>query len=225
VDASSLGDQHVRHRDAPAAVAMTAIGTASCGPIWTVRRARAGRRRLGPGNLDHCLRECLWSFLGQIVPNAALDDPMCIFARELLGVGTGVRVWRPVSVTFKGDGRYPNDGEFRKALVQIVVLGFALGQSDSPTIIVDHDADMIWIIEGHCGAIERGIIEIPFRRSELPDKFCKIAPVFVVAGPAVLSGKIILVPPLAAMDSCSGCRSGSHLRRRALCTARAIKRR
>jgi hypothetical protein len=33
---------------------------------------------------------------------------------------------------------------------------------------VDHDADMIWVVEGGCAAIECSIIEVPFRRSELP---------------------------------------------------------
>src|SRR2546425_11964230 len=61
---------------------------------------------------------------------------------------------------------------------------------------MDHDADMIWIVEGRCAAIERGIIEVPLRRSDLPNQLRKVVPVFVVAGPAAFRGKVILVPPL-----------------------------
>src|SRR5580692_102876 len=60
---------------------------------------------------------------------------------------------------------------------------------------MDYNGDMIRIVEGRCGAIERGIVEIPFWRSELPNELGKIATVFVVAGSAVFRGKIVLVPP------------------------------
>ena len=41
--------------------------------------------------------------------------------------------------------------------------------------------------------IERGAIEIPFRRRLLPDELRKVVPVFVVAGAAAFRGKIILI--------------------------------
>jgi hypothetical protein len=41
---------------------------------------------------------------------------------------------------------------------------------------MDHDADVIRIVEGRCAAIERRIIELPLRRSELPDELRKIVP-------------------------------------------------
>src|SRR5882724_5256012 len=58
-----------------------------------------------------------------------------------------------------------------------------------------HDADVIRIVEGCCAALERGVIESPLRRSELPDELGKIVPVFLVAGAAAVRGKIVLVPP------------------------------
>src|SRR2546427_5321827 len=60
---------------------------------------------------------------------------------------------------------------------------------------MDHYADVIRIVEGCCTALERGIIEAPLRRSDLPNEFRKVVPVFVVARPAAFGGKIILVPP------------------------------
>ena len=55
---------------------------------------------------------------------------------------------------------------------------------------------MIRVLEGRCAAIERGIVEVPFWRSDLPNELCKVVPVFIVAGPAALGGEVILVPPL-----------------------------
>ena len=59
----------------------------------------------------------------------------------------------------------------------------------SPAIIVDRDRDLIRAIEGRCSTIKRGIVEVPIRRSEPPDKLRKIVPVFVVVGPAVSVAK------------------------------------
>src|SRR5215212_7927020 len=59
-----------------------------------------------------------------------------------------------------------------------------------------HDLHMIRVVQGRCAAIERGIIEVPLRRGDLPNELRKIVPVFVVAGPAAVRGKVILVPPL-----------------------------
>ena len=42
-------------------------------------------------DVDDSLGKGLWSLLRQIVPDAALDEPVRILARELLGIGS----WRP----------------------------------------------------------------------------------------------------------------------------------
>jgi hypothetical protein len=60
---------------------------------------------------------------------------------------------------------------------------------------MDHDADMIRIVESRCAAIERGIVEVPVWRSELPNELRKVVPVFLIAGPAAFRGKVVLVPP------------------------------
>src|SRR5580658_2776568 len=44
-------------------------------------------------DFDDSFGEGFRSFLGQVVPHPARDGPVCIFAREFLGVGTGVRIW------------------------------------------------------------------------------------------------------------------------------------
>ena len=140
----------------------------------------------------------LRGFLRQIVPDAALDDPVRIFAGEFLGIGAGVRVWCAIGITFKGDGGHGDDRTFGKPLFQIVIFRLAFSQAEPPAVIMDHDGDVIRVVEGRRAAIERGIVEVPLRRSELPDELRKVVPVFVVAGPAAFGGKIILVPPLRA---------------------------
>src|SRR5215831_18095805 len=120
---------------------------------------------------------------------------MSVFAREFFGVGTGVQVWRAIGVTFKGDGGHGDDWAFGKLLFKVVILRLAFSQADPPTVIMDDDTDMIRVIEGRCAAIERRIIEVPFRRSELPDELVEIMTVFFVACAAAFRRKIKLVPP------------------------------
>ena len=86
-------------------------------------------------------------------------------------------------------------GNCGKPLFQIVVFRLAFGQTEPPAVVVDDDGDVIRIVEGRRAAIERGVVEVPLRRSELPDELRKIVPVFLVAGPAALGGEIELVPP------------------------------
>ena len=105
-------------------------------------------------------------FLRQIVPDAARDQPVRIFAREFLGIGTRVRMRRAIGIAFEGDGGHRDDRAFGKPLVQIVIFRLAFSQSEPPAIVMDHDGDMIRIVEGCRAAIERRIVEVPLRRSE-----------------------------------------------------------
>src|SRR4029453_5565610 len=54
-------------------------------------------------DVDDGLRECLRSFLRQVVSDAARDVPVLVSAREFLGVGAGLRVWGAIGVTFHRD--------------------------------------------------------------------------------------------------------------------------
>src|ERR1017187_204119 len=88
-------------------------------------------------DIDNRLGKGLRSFLRQIVPYAAGDGALRIFAREFVGVGTGVRVWRTIGITFHGNGGHGNDGGFGKPLFQIVIFRLAFSQTQSPAVIVD----------------------------------------------------------------------------------------
>ncbi len=127
--------------------------------------------------------------------DAARDDAVRIAAREFPGIGTGVRVWCAIGIAFQSNSRYGDVRTCSKPFFQIVIFGLAFSQSEPPAIIMDHDADMIRIVESRCAAIERGIVEVPVWRSELPNELRKVVPVFLIAGPAAFRGKVVLVPP------------------------------
>ena len=101
-----------------------------------------------------------------------------------------------IGIPFHSNGRHGDDRTFGKPLFQLVELRLAFSQSEPPAVIVDHDADVVRVVEGRRAAIERGIIEVPSRRGELPNQLGEFTPVFVVAGPAALRGEVILVPPV-----------------------------
>src|SRR6202008_205249 len=44
-------------------------------------------------------------------------------------------------------------------------------------------------------ALERDVVEVPLRGRNLPNELREVVPVSVVAGPAALRGKVVLVPP------------------------------
>ncbi len=106
-----------------------------------------------------------------IVANA-FEDSVRIFAGEFMGMGCAIR-GRAIEITGNGDRGYSNNGSIVKLPFRIVVLRMAGSQAQPPAVIMDHDADVIQIVEERCGAIERGIIEVPFRRTVLPDELCK----------------------------------------------------
>ena len=85
---------------------------------------------------------------------------------------------RTIGITFESNGGHGDERKFNKALFQIVIFRLAFGQSEPPPIIMDHDADVIRIIERRCAAIEGSIVKVPFRRSELPNELGKIMAVW-----------------------------------------------
>jgi hypothetical protein len=85
-------------------------------------------------------------------------------------VGTGLRMWCAIGITFKRNGRHHDDWRFGKPLFQVVKFRLTFGQAKAPAIVVDHDGNMIGVIKGGCGAVERGVIEGPFRRSQMPNQ-------------------------------------------------------
>ena len=72
----------------------------------------AGYRRSIIVDLDDGLGKLLRGFLREVVPNAARDDPVLIFAREFPGIGTGLRVRGTIGIAFEGNGGHTDERAF-----------------------------------------------------------------------------------------------------------------
>src|SRR5215831_19236463 len=149
--------------------------------VPTDRPSRFGSKRV---NVDNRLRKRLGRLLRQIVSNAALDEPEFVFAREFFGVRAWLRMWRAIGVTFHRDRRHTDNGTLCQPRLKLVILRLAVSETDAPTVVVNYDLDVIRIIESGGRTIEGRVVELPGRRSLLPDELVKVVPVFLVAGPA-----------------------------------------
>jgi hypothetical protein len=96
---------------------------------------------------DDCFGECARGFLRQVVPDAAGQEPVRVLAGEFLRIRTRVRVWRTIRITLTCDGVYGDRWTRRKPLFHIVVLRVAIGQPEAPAVVVDHEVDMIGVVE------------------------------------------------------------------------------
>ena len=119
---------------------------------------------------------------------------MRIFARKFPGIGCSARR-RTVEITGNRDRRHSDNRSFEKFVFEVVVSRLAFSQAQSPAVIMDHDVDVIGVVEGLRSSIESGIVEVPFRRDNLPDELVEIVPVLAVAEAAAFDRKIVLVPP------------------------------
>src|SRR5450631_980663 len=107
----------------------------------------SGQRRSVTVDVDHGLGKCLRRFLRQIVPDPARNSPVRILARKFPGIGAWIQMRRAIGIAFHGNGGHGNDRTLRKPLVQIGIFRLAFGQGEPPPIIVDHDADVIRVVE------------------------------------------------------------------------------
>src|SRR5438128_2463384 len=100
---------------------------------------------------------------------------MLVSTGEFLGVGARFRMRGAVGIAFERDRWNSDDRRLGKALFQRIVLWLAIGKAEPPAVIVDHDIDVIGIVERRRAPLERGIVEAPLRRGDLPDQPGKIA--------------------------------------------------
>src|SRR5215207_9422144 len=107
---------------------------------------------------------------------------MFIPAGELFRISRRVWMGRAIGIPFQGDRRDTDRWEFGEPLFQVVVLALTVDQSDPPAVIVDRDIDVIGVLECCRAAIERGVVEVPLRRGELPDELGEFVTVSLVAG-------------------------------------------
>jgi hypothetical protein len=146
-------------------------------------------------DVEESFDERLWGLLRQVVSDPAGDGPVHVLAGELLLIGAGIGMGRTVGVTFEGDRRHGDGRAAGERPLEIVVSWLALGQAEPPAVVVNHDVDVVRVVEG-CGAtVERRLVEVPLGRGRLPDEPGEFASMFVVAGPATFGGEVELVPP------------------------------
>src|SRR5262249_52810188 len=112
------------------------------------------------GYVDDGFRKGLGRFLGQVVPDAAGDQPMRILAGELAAVVGRFGMRRAVGVALERNGRHRDRRTDGKPLFQVVILPLTVGQSLPPAIIVDGNRNVIRVRERHGTAIERGVVEV-----------------------------------------------------------------
>jgi hypothetical protein len=86
---------------------------------------------------------------------------MLISAGELCCVRSRIRVWRPISITFEGDRRHTDIWALRELLFDLVVFRLALGQSESPSVFVHHNGNMILVFERRGAPIKCHVIKTP----------------------------------------------------------------
>ena len=108
------------------------------------------------------------------------------------GSGCGAPLASPSSVIVGHRDHRP----FGEPLLQVSVFRLSLRHPEPPAIVVDHDRDVVGVVEGRRAAVERGLVELPFRRRGSPDQPRELAPVPLVARAAALGGEVVLVPPL-----------------------------
>ena len=75
--------------------------------------------------------------------NATLNYSVRISAREFLGIRAGIRVWCTIGITFKGNGAHSDYRTCGKPLFQLVVLPLSCSKAQPPTVIMDHDVNVI----------------------------------------------------------------------------------
>lgn len=66
---------------------------------------------------------------------------------------------------FESHARHGDDRGFRQSLLKLVILRISFGPAQPPAAIVNHDIYVIGVVEGRRRAIERRIVEDPFRYS------------------------------------------------------------
>src|SRR5580658_8177486 len=101
-----------------------------------------------PVDFYHGLSKSLRSFLRQIVPCGSLHDLMGIFAREFFAIGGAVGGGcNSIGFTIQSDRRYADERTRSQLIFKTVIFGIAFGEAQTPAVIVDHDGDVIRVVE------------------------------------------------------------------------------
>src|SRR6266516_6584234 len=136
----------------------------------------------------------VWSLLGKVVTRVGhlvvRARPSEVTRRRATVSCREVAICQAV----QGDRR-DRDGWLRsQLLLDLMVRRVAGCVSEAMTVGVQHDVDVVGIVESPSGAFQRGVIEVPVRRVSRPDHPRDVAPVRGVTGSATLGQEVVEVP-------------------------------
>lgn len=95
--------------------------------------------------------------------DAALEIVVSIFPGEFAGISCGVRMRRPVGITFQRNGWYADRWRRGKLLFQLRILWLAGGCTYAPAIIMDDNGYMIRVVKCCSGTVKRAVGKVPLR--------------------------------------------------------------
>ena len=103
--------------------------------------------------------ELLGCFLGNIVADS-VEHPVLIGAGVERAVA-GAVLGGAVEVAADGDGGHADGWLARQALLVGGITSFALSQAQPPSVVVDHDGDMVGIVERRRAQVVGRVGEVP----------------------------------------------------------------
>src|SRR5579871_495086 len=127
--------------------------------------------------------------------DAPCDQAVLVAAGELRPVGRRLGMWCAVGVALHRDRGYADRRRRGELPLERIVARLPLRDPKPPAVVVDHDRDVIRVVERLGRAFIGRIIEAPLWRRGLPDQLVEIVAVLLVAGAAALGREIELVPP------------------------------
>ncbi len=137
--------------------------------VRRLRRSRGPARR-GPLGLTRSEASDVGGGLGEVlrcllrhVVSDAFQHAVRVWAREPLRVRLSFG-GRLVEVARDRDRERGDRGSLEEPLLEAVVLRLALGEAQSPAVVVDDNGDVIGVLEGLGGAAVRGVATTPFSR-------------------------------------------------------------
>src|ERR1700730_2490292 len=130
-------------------------------------RFRSGRYliRLCPAlrldQLHHRPRKRFWLFLRKVMAGAwnyMMGAPGGKLRSTCGAVG---RRDNAVGVAVQRDGRHRNGRQRRQLALELGILRIAVGKTEAMTIAVDHDVDIVWVVERRRRPLETRIVAMP----------------------------------------------------------------
>src|SRR4051812_44059539 len=147
------------------------------------RRGQATRRAAAsvfsrfrkPVRLDDRFGEGAGRLLRQVMADATGESAMRVASGKLLRVGAGIQMRGAIRVAFERDRRHRDGRKLRELLLERIELRLAFGEPEAPAVVVDGDGDVVRVVERRRAALEGGVVELPLRRSDLPDELGELA--------------------------------------------------